>query len=92
MHGPYNHGMVAGRSGFLALLDQFVGIPTVKQLELMQLVELYGELDATEEVRDQLARKRKEATEGIARLDARAGEIRERIRELEEQRTEGDEP
>jgi uncharacterized coiled-coil DUF342 family protein len=74
----------------LALLDQFVGIPTVKQLELMQLVELYGELDATEEVRDQLARKRKEATEAIARLDARAAEIRERIRELEEQRREGD--
>ncbi|MDQ3834686.1 MAG: hypothetical protein M3315_13885 [Actinomycetota bacterium] len=74
----------------LALLDQFVGIPTVKQLELMQLVELYGELDASEEVRDQLARKRKEATEAIARLDARAAEIRERIRELEEQRREGD--
>ena len=74
----------------LALLDQFLGIPTVKQLELMQLVELYGELDATEEVRDQLARKRKEATEAIARLDARAAEIRERIRELEEQRREGD--
>ena len=74
----------------LVLLDQFVGIPTVKQLELMQLVELYGELDASEEVRDQLARKRKEATEAIARLDARAAEIRERIRELEEQRREGD--
>ena len=58
----------------------------------MQLVELYGELDASEEVRDQLARKRKEATEAIARLDARAGEIRERIRELEERRTEGDKP
>jgi uncharacterized coiled-coil DUF342 family protein len=74
----------------LALLDQFVGIPTVKQLELMQLVELYGKLDATEEVRDQLARKRKEATEAIARLDAQGAEIRERIRELEEQRREGD--
>ena len=74
----------------LALLDQFVGIPTVKQLELMQLVELYGELDASEEVRDQLARKRKEATEAIARLDAQTAEIRERIRELEEQRREGD--
>ncbi|HZB82563.1 MAG TPA: hypothetical protein VE288_06925 [Rubrobacteraceae bacterium] len=74
----------------LALLDQFVGIPTVKQLELMQLVELYGKLDATEEVRDQLARKRKEATKAIARLDAQGAEIRERIRELEEQRREGD--
>ena len=74
----------------LALLDQFVGIPTVKQLELMQLVELYGELDASEEVRDQLARKRKEATKAIARLDAQGAEIRERIRELEEQRREGD--
>jgi uncharacterized coiled-coil DUF342 family protein len=58
----------------------------------MQLVELYGELDATEEVRDQLARKRKAATEAIARLDARAADICERIRELEEQRRENDKP
>ncbi len=80
-------------AGFLARLDQFVGIPTVEErVELMQLVELYAALDATEEVRDELLRERKAATEGIARLDARAAEIRERIRELEEQRREGDKP